>query len=64
LTKRKFIRTFAARKRGNESVGKGIESGFKILKNKVCKFRKGSYLCHPKTREKKSETVLEKELKN
>jgi hypothetical protein len=39
------------------------ESGFKIIKNKVCKFRKGFYLCNPKTREKKSETVLEKELK-
>jgi hypothetical protein len=39
------------------------ESGFKIIKNKVCKFRKGFYLCNPKTREKKSETVLEKGVK-
>ena len=63
MTETKIICTFAARQIAREVGIKKEKSGFKNLENKVCEIEKVFYLCSPKTRERKSETGIAKNVK-
>jgi len=48
---------FAARYEGREKRGRNGEKGKrKIIKNKVCKIKKGFYLCSPKRKGQKTKS--------
>jgi CRISPR/Cas system CSM-associated protein Csm4 (group 5 of RAMP superfamily) len=48
FAKEKKVYTFAARKRGRKRGVRAVKKANEKIKNKVCKLKKGSYLCNPK----------------